>query len=135
MFDCSQQTSQNFSYSSKQIEVNTIAVGFGGLGGDVIRSIHCRSLKEFNRSNDIEFLPENLSKIEIAKGLFDGWKAYNNSKAIILFLVLQNEANIFDQRALEYSIYSINENVPVRRKHFNDIIDQGRTDDNGKLFV
>ena len=120
--------------SPKQIEINTIAASFGGVSGNRIRTVHTKALKDSNRRKDVPMLPRNSSTEDIAKGLVDGWNAYGCPSASIVFLVLEVENNIFDQRAVEYAINSLNDNICVRRRTFKDVISNTKLED-GKLFM
>jgi glutathione synthase len=48
--------------------------------------------------------PINNSLVEIAAGLADGWRAYGKNEAVVLFVVQENERNVFDQRLLQYEL-------------------------------
>ena len=132
MFD---SDSKNCLLTPKQIEVNTIASSFGGVSGSYIKSVHTRALRESNRNKDISLLPNNPSTDEIARGLVEGWNAYGSPKASITFLVLEVESNIFDQRAIEYAINSINDRIPVRRRTFKEVTATSRLSNDGILFL
>ena len=132
MFDCDPANSVLFP---KQIEINAIAAGLGGLGGSRIKAVQMKALRESNRSEDIASMPNNPSTYEIARGLIEGWNAYGNPKSSIVFLITEPEPNVFDQRATEYEINSINDRIPVRRRTVNDIISDSRLTNDGKLFM
>ena len=123
------------SVSPKQIEINTIAVGFAGVAGNRLRSVHCRALKKTGRSQDIAIIPNNPSAEEIAKGLVEGWKTYGKKSAAIVFLVYKPENNAIDQRAVEYAINAINEDISVRRWSLQDVATNGRLAQDGTLFM
>lgn len=71
-------------------------------------------------------LPENLSTESLGSGLRTAFKAYGESVAnhqtCILFIVQDQERNIFDQRHLEYDIEMNSDNVPVFRLPFSRIL-------------
>ena len=79
-------------------------------------------------------LPRNSSTEDIAKAPVDGWQAYGCSSASIVFLELEVENNIFDQRAVEYAINSLNGNICVRRRTFKDVISTSKLE-YGKSFT
>ena len=133
MFDCMSKSTQ--STVPIQIEVNTIASSFGAVGGNSLRSVHCRTLKGANREKDIANIPDNPSLTEIAKGFIKAWNAYGNPDAVIVFLVSAAETNIFDQRAIEYEIYSLNCAITVRRYTFENVISSGRHGNDGTLHM
>ena len=49
--------------------------------------------------------PVNEALIKLAAGLAEGWKAYGNEDAAVLFVAQDGERNVFDQRWLEYELY------------------------------
>ena len=53
---------------------------------------------------DIANFPVNDSLRQLSAGLADGWKAYGNDDAAVLFVVQDGERNVFDQRWLEYEL-------------------------------
>lgn len=71
-------------------------------------------------------LPENSSTESLGSGLRTAFKAYGKSAAnhqtCILFIVQDQERNIFDQRHLEYDIEMNSDNVPVFRLPFSRIL-------------
>ncbi|XP_076810292.1 glutathione synthetase-like [Clavelina lepadiformis] len=60
---------------------------------------------------------------------------YGNPNAIILILCNENKPNIFDQRAVEYAIYDLDEHIIVRRKTCWELIASIALSPDGKLFV
>ncbi|KFY12904.1 hypothetical protein V492_03591 [Pseudogymnoascus sp. VKM F-4246] len=71
-------------------------------------------------------LPENSSTESLGSGLRTAFTAYGKSVAnhqtCILFVVQDQERNIFDQRHLEYDIEESPDNVPVFRLPFSRIL-------------
>lgn len=71
-------------------------------------------------------LPENSSTKSLGSGLHTAFEAYGKSAAnhqtCILFVVQDQERNIFDQRHLEYDIEMNFDNVPVFRLPFSRIL-------------
>jgi len=132
MFDCDPTGA---AVLPKQIEINTIAAGLGGVSGNRIRRVHAKALKESDQRKDINKLPSNSCTDDIAKVLFEGWNAYGSTSASIVFLVLEVEFNVFDQRAVEYSINSVNDNIHVRRRTFQDVIESSKLEDDGRFFM
>lgn len=53
---------------------------------------------------DLDAYPANESLREIAAGLAEGWKAYGEDDAVVLFVVQEGERNVFDQRWLQYEL-------------------------------
>jgi glutathione synthetase len=124
----------------KQVEFNTIASSFGGLSSKV------SELHQYLLS--IDAYPSSLSSIiqksslqqsksapSLAAGLAAAHSAYGPSKAdlplCVIFLVQDPERNVFDQRHLEYALFS-NHNVRVFRLPLGQIrahtkVDKERT--------
>ena len=122
-------------FSPKQIEINTIAAGCVGVGGNCLKSVHIKALKESNRNNEIPLLPNNTSTVDIATCLVEGWISYGNPKAVIVFVVIEAELNVFDQRLLEYAINSLDDNILISRRTFTDVINSAHLADDGVLFM
>jgi glutathione synthase len=53
---------------------------------------------------ELDAYPPNESLREIAAGLAEGWKAYGEEEAVVLFVVQDGERNVFDQRWLQYEL-------------------------------
>ncbi|CAF4333686.1 unnamed protein product, partial [Rotaria sordida] len=67
-------------------------------------------------------LPKNESYDLIIDTLFKSWKIYNNSKAIILFIVPEHEFNIGDQMLIEKGLLSYgNSSLLIKHVTFIDI--------------
>ncbi|KAK3764185.1 hypothetical protein RRG08_044113 [Elysia crispata] len=118
----------------KQIEFNSIASSFGGLTQQ-IGNLHKLTLGLCGKKYSDKEMPENKPASGIAKGLLRGWELYNNPQAVIIFLVSDNERNVFDQRWIEFRIYDQNPNVRVLRRTFLDFHHRGSLDSENKLFI
>ncbi|KAL4080595.1 hypothetical protein J3A83DRAFT_4084540 [Scleroderma citrinum] len=94
--------------SFKQVEFNTISSSFGALS-ERAASMH-RYLQALTNYYGVsshlkpENFPANDSTKGLAEGLAEAHNAYGVSSAYILFVVQQNERNVFDQRWLEYEL-------------------------------
>lgn len=75
---------------------------------------------------------DNHSLEEIAAGLAEGYNAYGNDDAVVLFVVQEGERNVFDQRALEYQLLR-RHHIQVVRLTFAEIAKRGQLDDD-KVF-
>jgi len=120
---------------SLQTEVNTVSSGMGSIGSKAINNMFSTVLKEKPLSDLVDQVPENCANPLLGQGFVFAWEAYGNESAIIVFFVLENETNISDHRTLEYNIYNINPKIIVRRKVYNQIIEDVYTDENGRLFI
>ncbi|XP_070574343.1 glutathione synthetase-like [Ptychodera flava] len=117
----------------RQIEINTIASSFAGLGSK-LPELHRYNLRNIGESEKAASLPENKAVDGLAKGLVEAWKLYGNEKAAMLFFIEDVSQNIFDQRILEYTIHEVNSSVTTLRRKFSDIVERAVTKDN-KLFI
>ncbi|OCF42353.1 glutathione synthetase [Kwoniella heveanensis CBS 569] len=110
----------------KQVEFNTIAASFGALSqraGEMHRYLQRATGLYYNVSPHLlklRDLPQNEPLKRLASGLAEGWEAYSESEAVVLFVVQEGERNVFDQRWLEYELlerYGIN----VVRRTFSEL--------------
>ncbi|KAG7205148.1 hypothetical protein KM043_005517 [Ampulex compressa] len=99
----------------KQVEINTIASGFGWLG-PAATQLHKYVLQELECSDALPNLPENNALSMLCTGLLTCWNIYGDLKAVILFVVEDVTYNICDQRFHEYEIRKQNPKVKVIRK-------------------
>ncbi|KAI9818441.1 MAG: hypothetical protein M1827_000500 [Pycnora praestabilis] len=119
--------------SIKQVEFNTIASSFGGLSSQVselhkyLQSIHAYSPQSpplIRKSS----LPPNPTIPSLSAGLAAAHTAYGPSKSTpalplcVLILVQTPERNVFDQRHIEYALYSTH-HIPIFRLPFSQILD------------
>ncbi|WWD07875.1 glutathione synthetase [Kwoniella europaea PYCC6329] len=112
--------------SIKQVEFNTIAASFGALSqraGEMHKYLSKATNGYFSvsphLSNPSNF-PANEPLKNLAAGLAEGWKAYGNKDAVILFVVQDGERNVFDQRWLEFELLE-SHNIPVIRHTFSEL--------------
>ncbi|CAK8684764.1 unnamed protein product [Clavelina lepadiformis] len=134
MFQCIADKSGKELFVPKQIEINTIASGSVKLGSG-LSSVHSDVLQYAKIKELTAHLPKNESLSRVAHGFFTAWKDYGNPNAIILILYNENKPNIFDQRAVEYAIYDLDEHIIVRRKTCWELIASIALSPDGKLFV
>lgn len=121
--DWMQRTNEEFDSSNcgwKQVEINTIAAGFGWLG-PISKGIHQYVLEELDHHEKINNLPENKALSGLCEGLLSAWKLYGNPKAVILFVVEDITFNICDQRFHEYEIQRLNSTAKMVRKTLTEI--------------
>ncbi len=83
----------------------------------------------------ISKLPENEPIKKIAKGFVEAWRMYNVKKAIILFIVLEWEVNIGDQRNTEYEIIRQDKNIEIQRCTLKEMYLYGHIDENKVLYL
>lgn len=70
----------------KQVEINTIASGFGWLG-PASTQLHKFVLQEFNYTAELENLPENNALQALCSGMIEAWNIYDNSQYVYSFYI------------------------------------------------
>lgn len=117
--------------SIKQVEINTISAGFGYVSTRMSQ-LHRQILNWSNAalfptSMFAERMPEQNVPVEkIANGFVQAWRAYDRPRAIILFVVLEIEINIADQRHLEYEIVNQESRIEIVRCTLEQIENRGQ---------
>ncbi|KAK4298479.1 hypothetical protein Pmani_029177 [Petrolisthes manimaculis] len=117
-----------------QVEVNTIASGFGHLG-PVSGSIHRYIVGELRKPELLHHLPENDALAGLCGAMISAWEVYSSPKAVILFVVEDVTYNICDQRFHEYEIRRQRPDIHVIRRNLTQISEQGRLTADKKLFI
>lgn len=79
-------------------------------------------------------MPANKPLDSISNAFKQTWELYNVNEAIILFIVLDNEINVADQRHLEYSIYDKLPNVDIQRTTLANLYHNSIIDENKALY-
>ena len=72
--------------------------------------------------------------MSLAKGFAEAWRLYDSPKAIVLFIVLEIENNIADQRHLEYEIVKQESQIEVKRCTLAELYQYSYMDENKTLF-
>lgn len=130
MFDISREPHA----ALKQVEINMIAAGLGGCA-DKILKLHQSVLSQQGVFPTNARLPENDCLIELSNAFVEAWESYGNGSAGILFVVAENERNVFDQRHMENKIYELNPKIKVVRKTLLEIYNLGNLDKDKKFFL
>lgn len=125
------------SPSLKQVEFNTISSSFGGLSS-LVASLHSELLSSPpghpisyppHPLFDSRLPPANTAVETLSAGLVTAHNAYGSSRSTpslplcILFVVQENERNIFDQLALSKQLNSVHK-IPVFRLNISEILSQ-----------
>ncbi|KAI1892780.1 hypothetical protein AGOR_G00137050 [Albula goreensis] len=118
--------------SLKQIEINTIAASFGGLSSQT-PDVHRHILKVAGRPEEQKLVMDNNPAAGLAKAMAMAWKLYGSERAVVMFLVEDNQINIYDHRYVENELWT--RNIPVIRRRFEDVCKTGLLDQDKKLFV
>uniref|UniRef100_H2ZCI3 Glutathione synthetase n=1 Tax=Ciona savignyi TaxID=51511 RepID=H2ZCI3_CIOSA len=131
------QTQTNDVGLPKQIEVNTMASSLMGIGTNKLLDLHKFNLLHMGGGSmsSENNLPRNNVLDSVAETFVKGWNMYGNPNAVFVFMLNQNERNVFDQRAIEHAMYKIDPAIKVRRKVFNTCAATTRVDADGKLFI
>ncbi|XP_034028059.1 glutathione synthetase [Thalassophryne amazonica] len=116
----------------KQIEINTFAASFAGLGARMA-DVHRHILKVAGRLDMSQCIRDNNAVYGLTKGLAKAWELYGSEKAFVMFLVEDISVNIFDQRCVENELW--NRNIPSVRRTFDDVCRTGSLDQDKRLFV
>ncbi|XP_039313287.1 glutathione synthetase isoform X2 [Solenopsis invicta] len=118
----------------KQVEINTIASGFGWLG-PASTQLHKFVLRELGYAAELENLPENNALQTLCSGLIQAWHLYGDSQAVILFVIEDVTYNICDQRFHEYEIRKQNPNIKVIRRNLTQLATTARLGSGMELVI
>ncbi|KAF7646405.1 hypothetical protein LDENG_00188240 [Lucifuga dentata] len=118
--------------SLKQIEINTIAASFGGLSSHT-PDLHRFILKVAGRPEESQHVLDNNPADGLARGLAKAWELYGSERAVVMFLVEENQRNIFDHRFVENEL--CRRNITTIRRQFEDVYNAGTLDQDKRLFV
>ncbi|KAK8849378.1 glutathione synthetase [Kwoniella newhampshirensis] len=124
----------------KQVEFNTIAASFGALSqraGEMHRYLHKATNSYYSVSPELakaDNFPANQPLKNIAAGLAEGWKAYGNDEAVVLFVVQDGERNVFDQKWLEYELLEAH-GIHAVRHTFSDLANLAQVDGTTKTLL
>ncbi|XP_021354308.1 glutathione synthetase-like [Mizuhopecten yessoensis] len=132
--DASAPASVPETVQMKQIEFNMIAASFAGLVSPLF-NVHRYSLTLAGKQFEDSQVPPNNPANGLAQGLVEGWKAYGNKRACVLFLVSEPERNSLDQRRLDVEMFTCDRSVPVKYVTFKDMSERGSNRISDKALV
>ncbi|XP_077283407.1 glutathione synthetase-like isoform X2 [Arctopsyche grandis] len=118
----------------KQVEINSIASGFGHLG-PISRAIQSFIMNQLGHGDKIKDLPKNDALNGLCSGLTAAWDIFNVSDAIILFIIEDVTYNICDQRFHEFEIYEKRPEIRVVRKNLTEMSKQAVLNEDKQLIV
>ncbi|KYN02713.1 Glutathione synthetase [Cyphomyrmex costatus] len=118
----------------KQVEINTIASGFGWLG-PASTQLHKFVLQELGYTAELKNLPKNNALQALCSGFIEAWNLYGNPQAVILFVIEDITYNICDQRFHEYEIRKQNPNIKVIRRNLTQLATTARLGPDMELVV
>ena len=79
-------------------------------------------------------MPDNVPVKKMAQGFKAAWQLYGATDAIVLFIVLEVEINIADQRHLEYEIMAAEERIEIQRCTLTELHELGQLRDDKTLI-
>ncbi|XP_061121136.1 glutathione synthetase-like [Syngnathus typhle] len=123
---------ENGHTSLKQIEINTFAAAGGGMASH-ISDVHRHILQVAGKLEESQRIIDNNPAVGLTKALAKAWELYGSKRAVVMFVVKENEINIMDQRVIENELWK--GNITTIRKRFEDISESGRLDGDKRLFV
>ncbi|KFB42034.1 AGAP000534-PA-like protein [Anopheles sinensis] len=133
--ECSERVNPLNAYCCwKQVEINTIASGFGHLGPSS-KYLQSYILTELGHRDKLVNLPENKALSGLCDAMVEAWKLQNRPDAAILFVVEDVTYNICDQRFHEFYIRSTYPHVPVVRRTLTEIHRAGRLGTDRELLL
>ncbi|XP_061636849.1 glutathione synthetase-like isoform X2 [Phyllopteryx taeniolatus] len=118
--------------SLKQIEINTFAAASGGLASRM-PDVHRHILKVAGRLEESQRIIDNNPAVGLAKAVAKAWELYGSKRAVVMFLVGENEINTLDQRIIENELWKWN--IASIRKYFEDVSESGKLDEDKRLFI
>lgn len=122
------------SNNLKQVELNTIASGLGGIS-TIITKLNRYVLEELDHHDKLKNIPDNNGLTGLCEGMLDAWKIYGKFSAVILFLVEDITYNISDQRMHEFEIHRLNPKVKVIRRTLTEIHKNATLSSNKELLI
>jgi len=120
----------------KQVELNTIASGFGWMG-PASTLLHNYVVGELGPSSQsmLPNLPPNLALEGLAEGLITAWRYYNVPSSVIMFLIEDTTYNICDQKFHEFEIRKQCPEVFVIRKTLTQLTTEACLTEDKRLMV
>lgn len=116
----------------RQVELNTIAAGLGGMASK-IPYLHRHTLPSAGLHHLVSLMPDNNPASAIADAIACAWNLFNNPQAMVLVVCEMTERNVFDQHCLEYILQE--RCIPVVRRTFHEIDQQAKLDEDRKLYL
>ncbi|XP_046453545.1 glutathione synthetase-like isoform X1 [Daphnia pulex] len=122
------------SFKLRQVEVNTIAAGFGWLGPSSGR-LHRFVMQELSHGDKLQQIPENNALEALCGGMLKAWEIYNQPQAVILFIIEETTYIFCDQIFHEFEIRKQNPNVRVIRRNLTQLGRGGASLDAEKKLI
>ncbi|VVC36690.1 Hypothetical protein CINCED_3A006268 [Cinara cedri] len=118
----------------KQVEMNTIASGFGWLGivsGDIHRFV----LQQMGLLDKLCVLPKNNALQGLSSAIIKAWELFNEKDSVILVIIEDQSMNICDQRFHEFEITRQKPELHVIRKTLTQISNEANLSNSKDLIV
>ncbi|XP_028175876.1 glutathione synthetase-like isoform X1 [Ostrinia nubilalis] len=129
------QCAKHTPYCSwKQVEINSIASGFGHLG-PVSREIQSYILRQLGHGDLIKNMPENRALSGLCSGITDAFDLFGAPDAVVIFVVEEVSYNICDQRFHEFYISETRPEIQIMRKTLNEIYEETELNDKKQLII
>ncbi|XP_045762352.1 glutathione synthetase-like isoform X1 [Maniola jurtina] len=129
------QCAKHTPYCSwKQVEINSIASGFGHLG-PVSREIQSYILRQLGQPELIKNMPANLALSGLCSGITEAYDLFGVPRAVILFVVEEVSYNICDQRFHEFEISEKRPEIMIYRRTLTEIYDETTLNDKKQLIL
>ncbi|KAJ0171391.1 hypothetical protein K1T71_012941 [Dendrolimus kikuchii] len=120
--------------SWKQVEINSIASGFGHLG-PVSREIQSYILRQLGHGDLLKNMPENRALSGLCSGITEAFDLFGVPDAVVLFVVEEVSYNICDQRFHEFEISETRPDIQIHRKTLNEIYEETSLNDKKQLML
>ncbi|XP_063542262.1 glutathione synthetase-like isoform X1 [Cydia strobilella] len=129
------QCAKHTPYCSwKQVEINSIASGFGHLG-PVSREIQSYILRQLGCGHLIKNMPENKALSGLCSGIIEAYDLFGVPGSVALFVVEEVSYNICDQRFHEFEISERRPDIIIYRKTLNEIFEETALNDKKQLML
>ncbi|XP_034826369.1 glutathione synthetase-like isoform X1 [Maniola hyperantus] len=129
------QCAKHTPYCSwKQVEINSIASGFGHLG-PVSREIQSYVLRQLGQPELIKNMPPNPALSGLCSGITEAYDLFGVPRAVVLFVVEEVSYNICDQRFHEFEISEKRPEIMIYRRTLTEIYDETTLNDKKQLML
>ncbi|XP_045540397.1 glutathione synthetase-like isoform X1 [Papilio machaon] len=129
------QCAKHTPYCSwKQVEINSIASGFGHLG-PISRDIQSYILRQLGHGDLIKKMPENGALSGLCSGIIEAYDLFGVANAIVIFVVEEVSYNICDQRFHEFEISEKRPDIMIHRKTLNELYEETTVNDKKQLIL
>ncbi|XP_034123475.1 glutathione synthetase isoform X1 [Drosophila guanche] len=118
----------------KQVEINTIASGFGHLG-PASKTVQSFVLRELGHADKLPNMPHNNALAGLCDGMVKAWDIYAKPQSVILFIIEDVSYNICDQRFHEFYIRENYPHIKVLRRTLTEVHREGKLGLNKELLL